>query len=135
MKKAPLVFFASTALALCGFAFQRPVARTFSFVPLSDPRTEVSTQTFTGEIFDGQCSANGSHDAVMKKASVNSPANCARGCAKKHGLVLVVGAGKTVYQLDDLAQALPFAGQKAKVRGRLDKASNTLHVRSVEAAQ
>lgn len=132
MKKAPVVFFSVIILAMCSFAFQDSVVRTISFVPVPGPKVATAGQTFVGEISDGQCAANGSHDAVMKKASVNSSANCARGCAKKHGLVLV-DASKTVYKLDDLDKALPFAAQEVKVTGTLDKSTNTIHVLSIAA--
>jgi hypothetical protein len=133
MKKPPVVFFAVMALAMCSLAFQDFMVRAISFVPLPAPKVEA--QTFTGEISDGQCAANGSHDAVMKKASVNSPANCVRGCAKKHGLVLVDAATKSVYKLDDLDKALPFAAQKVKVTGTLNKSTNTVHVLAIEATK
>lgn len=133
MKKVPVVFFIVISLAMCSFAFQDSVVRAISFVPLPGPK--VDAQTFTGEISDGQCAANGSHDAVMKKASVNSPVNCARGCAKKHGLVLVDAATKTVYKLDDLDKALPFAAQKVKVTGPLNKSTNTIHVLTIAVSK
>jgi hypothetical protein len=135
MKKAPFVFFAVSVLAVFGVAFQDSVVRAISFVPLPAPKVAAATQTFVGEISDGQCAANGSHDLVMKKASVNSPVNCVRGCAKKHGLVLIDASSKTVYKLDNLAKVLPFAAQKATVTGTLDKATNTIHVISIAAGK
>ncbi|HLW52929.1 MAG TPA: hypothetical protein VKW06_08795 [Candidatus Angelobacter sp.] len=135
MQKAPLVFFGITALAMCCFAFQAPVVKTFSFVPLPETKVEAASPVFTGEISDGQCAAPGSHDAVMKKFSVNSPANCVRGCAKKYGLVLVDASSKTIYKLDNQTKALDFAGQKVKITGPLDKPANTIHVAAIEVAK
>lgn len=135
MKKASAIIFAVIILAMCAFAFQDPLMRAISFVPLPGAKVDPAAQTFAGEISDGQCAANGSHDAVMKRASVNSPTNCARGCAKKHGLVLVDSAAKRVYKLDDLDKALPFAAQKVKVSGTLNKTTNTIHVLGIEAAK
>lgn len=135
MKRAPAIVFAVIILAMCAFAFQDSVMRTISFVPLSGDKVDSAAQTFAGEISDGQCAGNGSHDAVMKRASVNSPANCVRGCARKHGLVLVDAATKTAYKLDDLEKALPFAAQKVKVTGTLNKATSTIHVFAIEAAK
>jgi hypothetical protein len=134
MKKSRAVFFVAVSVALWGVAIQSPVVQSISFVPLANAQVNAGTRAFLGEISDGQCAANGSHDAVMKKASVNSPANCVRGCAKKHGLVLVDAATKTVYKLDDLDKAFPFAAQKVKVTGTLTKATNTIHLVSIEAA-
>ncbi len=135
MQKAPFVFFAVSVLVVLGVAFQDSVVQAISFVPLPAPKVAPVAQTFVGKISDSQCAANGSHDAVMKKASVNSPANCVRGCAKKHGLVLIDASSKTVYKLDNLAKALPFAAQKSTVTGTLDKGTNTIHVISVAAAK
>jgi hypothetical protein len=135
MKKVPVVFFAVTVVLMCGFAFQDSVVGAISFVPLSGAKVDRASQTFTGEISDGQCAANGSHDTVMKKASVNSPVNCVRGCARKHGFVLIEVSSKKVYKLDSLDKALPFAAQKATVTGTLDKATNTIHVVSIAAAK
>jgi hypothetical protein len=135
MKKGLFVLFAVSVVAVFAVAFQDSVVQAISFVPLPAPKVAAIAQTFVGEISDGQCAANGSHDAVMKKASVNSPVNCVRGCAKKHGLVLIDASSKAVYKLDNPAKALPFAAQKATVTGTLDKATNTIHVTSVAAAK
>lgn len=135
MTMARAVVFGVVSLGLCGVAIQNPVVQSISFVPLASAKVNADTRTFLGEISDAQCAANGSHNAVMKKASVNSATNCARGCAKKHGLVLVDAASKTVYKLDDLDKAFPFAAQKVKVTGTLNKATNTIHVVSIEAAK
>lgn len=131
MKKAPFVFFSVIILAMCSFGFQDSVVRTISFVPVPGSAKVDAGQTFVGEISDGQCAASGSHDAVMKKASVNSPANCVRGCAKNHGLVLVDASTKTVYKLDSLDKVLPFSAQEVTVTGTLDKPTNTIHVVSI----
>jgi hypothetical protein len=135
MKTVRAMTFVAMCLTLWGVAIQNPEVQSISFVPLANAKVNADTRTFLGEISDGQCAANGSHEAVMKKASVNSAANCVRGCAKKHGLVLVNAASKTVYKLDNLDKAFAFAAQKVKVTGTLDKATNTIHVVSIEAAK
>jgi hypothetical protein len=135
MKKIPAFFFAVMATALSGVAFQIPAAHSISLASGPNPKVNSGTQAFVGEVSDGQCAANGSHNDVMKKARVNSPLNCARGCAGKHGLVLVEAASKNVYKLDDLDKALPFATQKVKITGTLNRATNTIHVVNIEAAK
>lgn len=92
-------------------------------------------QTFKGEIWDNICAQTGSHDAMMKKAGVNTAVKCSIGCAMTHGkYVLYSPATKKVYQLDDQSHLLEFAGQKVVVKGNLDAASSTIHVSHIEAA-
>jgi hypothetical protein len=92
-------------------------------------------QTFTGVISDGQCAAKGSHDEIMKKASVNTAANCTRGCARRHGYVLYNAASKKIYKLSDQERPAEFADQQVKIKGRLDKNTNTIQVSSIEPAR
>jgi hypothetical protein len=61
---------------------------------------------------------------------------CTVNCVKKMGskYVLYNAAKKTVYQLDDQTKPEQFAGAKVKITGTLDKATQTIHVTSIEAA-
>ncbi len=98
-------------------------------------KTAVAQQTFTGVISDGQCAAKGSHNEVMKKASVNSPANCVKGCARKHGFVLYDAATKKIYKLSDQERPAGFADKRVRVKGSLDAATGTILVTSIEPAK
>lgn len=100
------------------------------------------SQTFTGEIMDSQCSAMGSHAEMLKKEGMggmdpNDPMakkKCTTGCVGMGGkYVLFDAAAKAVYQLDDQTQPEKFAGEKVKVKGTLDKQTNTIHVTSIQA--
>jgi hypothetical protein len=90
-------------------------------------------QTFTGVISDGQCA--GSHQEVMKKASVNTKANCVKGCARRHGFVLYDPATKKVYKLSDQERPAELAAQRVKIKGALDKSTQTIYVSSIEPAK
>ena len=93
-------------------------------------------QTFKGEIWDNICAKAGSHDAIMKKAGVNTSAKCAIGCAMTHGkYVLYNPSTKQVYQLDNQSQLLQFAGQKVEVKGTLEPATSTIHVTNIALVQ
>jgi hypothetical protein len=92
-----------------------------------------AARTFTGVISDGQC--GGSHQEVMKRASVNSAANCVKGCGRKHGFVLYDPATKKVYKLSDQERPAEMADQKVKITGTLDKASQMIYVSSIEPAK
>ena len=91
-------------------------------------------QTFTGEIMDNQCASMGSHDMMMKKEGIKTAKECTLGCVKMGGkYVLFDAASKTVYQLDDQTKPEKFAGEKVKVKGTLDKDTNTIHVTTIQA--
>src|SRR5438270_9278206 len=90
-------------------------------------------QTFTGVISDGQCA--GSHQEVMKKASVNSKANCVKGCARRHGYILYDPATKKVYKLSDQERPAELAAKRVKIRGALDQSTQTIYVSSIEPAK
>ncbi len=93
-------------------------------------------KTFTGEIFDSQCAAMGTHDpAGYKMTNTNNPEDCTLACVKAGGkFVLYDAAKKASYQLDDQEKPKEFAGQKAKVTGTYDKATKTIHLEKIEAA-
>ncbi|HEY1938279.1 MAG TPA: hypothetical protein VGJ33_10125 [Candidatus Angelobacter sp.] len=129
MKMAAAGFAMIVAFSLCGFAGQ------------STPKPEKSSakgaapiQTFVGVISDGQCAVTGSHTEVMKKASVNTRANCVKGCARKYGFVLYVPATRKVYKLSDQERPAELAAKKVKIKGALDKATQTIYVSSIEPA-
>ncbi len=89
-------------------------------------------QTFTGVISDGQCALKGSHKEIMKKASVNTAANCTKGCARRYGYVLYDPASKKVYKLNDQERPAELAAKPVKIKGALDKATQTIYVSSIE---
>jgi len=113
-----------------GFALQ-------STPPQSKPqktpaKAAASVQTFVGVISDGQCAVKGSHQEIMQKAHVNTAANCVKGCARKHGYVLYVPATKKIYKLNDQERPAELAAKKVKIKGALDKATQTIYVSSIE---
>jgi hypothetical protein len=121
----------AVVLSVCGFAQQAVPAHPQKN---KDAVTKVAAmQSFTGVISDGQC--GGSHQEVMKRASVNSPANCVKGCARRHGFVLYDPATKKVYKLSDQERPADFADQKVKIKGTLDKGSQMIYVNSIEPAK
>src|SRR5437899_2365769 len=86
-------------LPVCGLALQStPQQPTQQKAPA---KATAPIQTFVGVITDGQCAVQGSHSEIRKKASVNSDANCVKGCARKYGYVLYVPATKKIYKLSD----------------------------------
>ena len=130
MKKhlAILLLAAITALSLSCFAQQAPASKT------TPAKTTGPVQIFTGFVSDGQCAAKGSHEEIKKKASVNTDANCVKGCARRYWYVLYIPATKKVYKLSDQTQSAMFAAKKVRVKGSLDKATQTIQVRTIEPA-
>jgi hypothetical protein len=125
MMKYPLLsaVLAAMVFSISAVAQQAVPAKKASGQPL---------QTFTGVISDGQCAAKGGHAEIMKKASVNSPANCTKGCARRHGYVLYDPASKKIYKLSDQERPAELADQRVKIKGRLDKNTQTIYVSSIE---
>ena len=130
MKKLVSGVFAVVALSICSFAWQAAPASK----PQAPAKPAGPVQIFTGVISDGQCAAKGSHDEIKKKASVNTDANCAKGCARRYWLVLYNPATKKIYKLSDQELPHDFAAKKVKVKGTLDKATQTIYVKSIEPA-
>ena len=98
-------------------------------------------KSFAGEIFDSQCAKEGSHAMMLAKEGMAGKENdpmaktmCTKNCVKMGGkYVLFDAAKKVVYQLDDQQKPMEFAGQKVKVTGTYDKATETIHVTSIKA--
>ena len=83
-------------------------------------------------ITDGQCAVKGSHKEVMAKAKVNTQANCVKGCARRYGFVLYDPATKKIYKLSDQERPAELAAKRVKIRGALNKATQTIYVSSIE---
>jgi hypothetical protein len=143
MKKISGLFTAAAAMLICALAGQGAAQTQQTQEQQSQPKKTQAAQpaqkksaplqTFTGVISDGQC--GGSHAEVMKKASVNSKANCAKGCARRHGYVLYDPATKKVYKLSDQERPAELAAQRVKIRGALDKSTQTIYVSSIEPSK
>ena len=93
--------------------------------------------TFSGEISDRYCTKANSHEVMLKRHNVQTIEDCIPACVKAGGkYVLLDTANKTVYELDDVEQkSAPFARQKVKITGTLDKATQIIHVTSIEREQ
>lgn len=119
-------------LPVCGLALQSAPAQ--SAQQKAPAKAAAPIQTFVGVITDGQCAAKGSHSEIRKKASVNSDANCVKGCARKFGYVLYVPATKKIYKLSDQERPAELVTKKVKIKGALNKATQTIFVSSIEQA-
>jgi hypothetical protein len=121
-------FVAVAVLSACTFASQATSAQ---------PKPQQATakapiQTFVGIISDGQCAVKGSHKEVMAKAKVNTAANCVKGCARRYGYVLYVPSTRKIYKLSDQERPAELAAKKVKIKGALDKSTQTIYVSSIE---
>jgi hypothetical protein len=92
-------------------------------------------RTFTGEIMDSSCAKMSSHEMMEKEHKMAHDAKaCTLGCVKMGAkFVLYDPASKSVYALDDQKKPEAFAGEKVKVNGNLDTATNIIHVESIAA--
>lgn len=117
---------ACAVLSASGYAFQATPTQSKA------QKATAPIQTFVGVITDGQCAVKGSHKEVMKKAKVNTAANCVKGCARRYGYVLYVPATKKIYKLSDQERPAELAAKRVKIKGALDKATQTIYVSSIE---
>jgi hypothetical protein len=117
------VLLALAAVLVCSFSFAAP-----------------KDTTYSGEIMDSECAKNGSHAEMLKKEGLGekSPHShmakemCTAKCTKAGGkYVLYNRVAKKVYALDDPTKPEHFAGQRVKVTGTLDKATETIHVTKI----
>jgi hypothetical protein len=117
-------------LSVCGFSLQttpaKPAAQKVAV------KTAAPIQTFVGVITDGQCAVKGSHKEIMKKAKVNTRANCVKGCARRYGFVLYDPATKKIYKLSDQERPAELAAKRVRIKGALNKATQTIYVSSIE---
>jgi len=131
MKKyrAAAAFCAAAVLSVSSFAFQgTPPAQ----AQPQKAHAKAPIQTFVGVISDGQCAVKGSHKEVMAKAKVNTAANCVKGCARRYGYVLYVPSTKRIYKLSDQERPAELAAKKVRIKGALDKSTQTIYVSSIE---
>ena len=118
------------ALLVCAVASQAVPAQPNA--QKTPAKAAAPMQTFVGVISDGQCAVKGSHKEVMAKAKVNTAANCVKGCARRYGYVLYVPSTKKIYKLSDQERPAELAARKVRIKGALDKATQTIFVSSIE---
>jgi hypothetical protein len=100
-----------------------------------------STEAFQGEVADSQCAMNvhsmtRSHREMLKGKSMgNTPADCSRYCIEHLGGKVVLVSGKDVRYMDGAETLMQYLGKKVRVRGELEKASNTIHVSKIELVE
>jgi hypothetical protein len=123
-------FIGVAALLVCAFASQATSAQPQA--QKAPAKAAAPLQTFVGVITDGQCAVKGSHKEVMAKAKVNTQANCVKGCARRYGYVLYVPSTKKIYKLSDQERPAELAAKRVRIKGALDKATQTIYVSSIE---
>src|SRR5690242_19894991 len=101
-----------------------------------------AAETFEGEISDSQCAFNvhsltRSHQEMLKtKSHGTTSADCTRYCVRHLGGRFALSVNKDAYRLSgDNEMIEPFAAQKVKLYGTLDKKTNTIQVQRIEAVQ
>ena len=100
---------ACAVLSVSGYAFQ--ATPTQSKAQKAPAKAAATMQTFVGVITDGQCAVKGSKKEVMQKAKVKT---------------------KKIYKLSDQERPAELAAKRVKIKGALDKATQTIYVSSIE---
>lgn len=121
---------ASVLLSVCAFALQG--TPTQPKPQKATTKAAAPMQTFVGVISDGQCAVKGSHKEIMAKAKVNTAANCVKGCARRYGYVLYVPSAKKIYKLSDQERPAELAAKRVRIKGALDKTTQTIYVSTIE---
>ncbi len=75
-----------------------------------------------------------SPDSMSQESNQSQPTQMFMGkIAKSKGDLVLKGDAGTSYKLDNPDQAKQWVGKKVKVTGKLDTATNTIHVANIEA--
>ena len=95
-------------------------------------------QTFSGEVMDTLCASYGSHQHMMEqlKSMGTDKETCIKQCLLLGAkYALYDDAKHTYYRIDDSARDKvgPFAGQRVRITGALDK--KTIKVSDIKAEQ
>ena len=91
--------------------------------------------SYTGEIMDGACAGQRSHNQEMSREGTKNVKDCALLCAKDGSkLVLYNSDAKTSFNLDDQEKIRDYSGEKVAIVGTYDGPSKTIHIQSVTAA-
>lgn len=128
--RAMAAIIACAMLSAYGYALQAATSQPRA--QKAPAKAAAPLQTFVGVISDGQCAVKGSHKEVMANAKVNTAANCVKGCARRYGYVLYVPSSKKIYKLSDQERPAELAAKKVRIKGALDKATQTIYVSSIE---
>jgi hypothetical protein len=117
-----LVAFIGIAAALTGRGMARNSAAPDDLQPMS----------VRGHIWDSVCAAAGSHGKVMAKLHAQTVTDCTLACVKGGAqFVLFEEDDKVTFLLDDQARVKKYAGQTVTVVGNYDRATNTLHIDTI----
>jgi hypothetical protein len=78
---------------------------------------------FSGTIIDEMCS---------KMPAMKGDVDCANKCIKGGSPAVLVTDDGTIYKIAEQAKVIPQAGKKVTLSGKLDGATNTIHVDKVK---
>jgi len=91
--------------------------------------------SYTGQIMDSKCAAQGSHNQVMAKEGLKTAKDCTLLCMKDGSkFVLYSAESKTSFNLDDQDKPRDYAGNKVTIVGTYDGESKTIHIQSIIVA-
>jgi len=92
-------------------------------------------QSYTGEIMDGTCAVQDSHNQEMTSEGTKSSKDCALfGVKDGSKLVLYNSEAKTSFNLDDQDKIRDYSGKKVVIVGTYDGPTKTIQIRSITAA-
>jgi len=96
-------------------------------------RSTAQAREFTGEVWDSTCSPSGTHDRMMQQVNATDARECSQKCVEAGAnYVLYDPTTRTTYYIDDQDKASDFAGEKVKIKGGFDDATQTIQVQSID---
>lgn len=91
--------------------------------------------SYTGEIMNGICTGQSSHNQKMAEEGTNNATGCTM-CRKDGArLVLYNAEVQASYNLDDQVKPREYVGEKVAIVGTYDEPTRTIHVQSITMAR
>ena len=94
-----------------------------------------NNQSYTGEIMDGPCAWEASHDAMISShPTLETTQDCALLCVKAGSQYVIYDSSTgTIYQIDGQKKVVRFAAQRVTITGNLE-ADKTIRARKYQGS-
>ena len=106
-----------------------------AFLQAGFKSTHKHNTSYTGEIMNGSCAGQSSHNLEMAREGAKNATDCA--ICRKDGarLVLYSPEVNASFNLDDQVKPREYVGEKVAIVGTYDEPTRTIHVQSITMAR
>ena len=106
-----------------------------AFLQAGFKSTHKHNTSYTGEIMNGSCAGQSSHNLEMAREGAKNATDCTM-CRKDGArLVLYSPEVKASFNLDDQVKPREYVGEKVAIVGTYDEPTRTIHVQSITMAR